>query len=465
MLLGLAAKANATTYYVDSSITDTNVGSATPDFTTYNPTTFATDTGSDSVYKTIADVNLKSFSAGDNIYFRKGQTWREQLTVPASGSAGNPITFGAYGSGDPPLISGADVVAGPWTQDAVTAADTETYESGSISAYWDTVTGASDATIFKNGSKSWRYAPSAGYLTTIKTGGTNADYTEIITWWRLDSASTLTGWNQTQTLQMEGGSWLGASGVGVWIDRNGGNTAWELSVGRDGPGATKYTISADTWYQLRFVVTANNGSGNAHAELYVDGTQRSSLTGLTLASAINANLKMGAFLYQATSFKINLDDTSVYTSDSTVLPSRWYSTVTTQPNVAILSRALGTLAASAVAVDATGEWFWSANTLYVYSVADPGATAIEASARANVILWNSKNYIRLENLQIEGANSTISDGAINIQHGSTGWQIDGVTAQFNRSGGYFSTLHLARLRMSRPCTMATSAWILTLLII
>jgi len=82
------------------------VNSATPDFTTYNPTTFETTGGSSSVYKTIADLNAKSFSAGDNIYFRKGQTWNEQLTISQSGSSGNQITFGAFGSGNKPIIDG-----------------------------------------------------------------------------------------------------------------------------------------------------------------------------------------------------------------------------------------------------------------------------------------------------------------------------------------------------------------------
>jgi hypothetical protein len=97
----------ATNYYVDSVITDTNPASATPDFTTYNPTTFETTGGVSSVYKTIADVNLKSFNAGDFIYFRKGQTWNEQLTIAQSGTVGGgPITFGAYGAGNKPIIDG-----------------------------------------------------------------------------------------------------------------------------------------------------------------------------------------------------------------------------------------------------------------------------------------------------------------------------------------------------------------------
>ena len=97
-------------YYVDSSITDTYVASATPDFTTYNPVTFETTGGTDLVYKTIADVNACTFVPDDIIYFRKGQTWREQLTVPSSGTSGHPITFGAYGTGVNPIISGADLI-------------------------------------------------------------------------------------------------------------------------------------------------------------------------------------------------------------------------------------------------------------------------------------------------------------------------------------------------------------------
>ncbi|HRZ30429.1 MAG TPA: right-handed parallel beta-helix repeat-containing protein, partial [Candidatus Paceibacterota bacterium] len=109
-LFSFPAVASATTYYVDSSITDTNVGSATPDFTTYNPTTFATDTGSASVYKTIADINtFSSLQPGDQVLFRKGQTWLEQLIVPASGTDGHQITFSSYGEGVNPKLIGSDV--------------------------------------------------------------------------------------------------------------------------------------------------------------------------------------------------------------------------------------------------------------------------------------------------------------------------------------------------------------------
>lgn len=67
-----------------------------------------------SAWKTIAKVNASSFNAGDVILFNKGDTWYETLIVPSSGSLGLPITFGAYGSGINPVISGFQEITS-WT--------------------------------------------------------------------------------------------------------------------------------------------------------------------------------------------------------------------------------------------------------------------------------------------------------------------------------------------------------------
>ena len=83
------------TYYVNSSSTGTGDGTTTA------------ITGANAAFKTIAEVNAKSFAAGDSCLFNRGQTWREQLNPSSSGSAGLPITFGAYGSGAKPKILGS----------------------------------------------------------------------------------------------------------------------------------------------------------------------------------------------------------------------------------------------------------------------------------------------------------------------------------------------------------------------
>ncbi len=94
------------TYYVDASDGNDN----------NNGTSQAT------AWKTINKVNSSSFNPGDNVLFKREEIWREALVVPSSGSSGNPITFGAYGSGEKPIISGRDSIsgwsaAGNWVQD------------------------------------------------------------------------------------------------------------------------------------------------------------------------------------------------------------------------------------------------------------------------------------------------------------------------------------------------------------
>lgn len=100
------AKAIGTNYYVDNTITDVYVASATCDYTTYNPATFSTSTGSSCVYKTLADINAKSFAGDDIIFLRRGQTWAERILPASSGTSGHQITYDAFGSGAAPSITG-----------------------------------------------------------------------------------------------------------------------------------------------------------------------------------------------------------------------------------------------------------------------------------------------------------------------------------------------------------------------
>lgn len=86
-----------TTYYVENGGNDGAAGT-TPG----------------AAWATISKVNGESYSAGDEILFNRGDVWREQLTIPSAGSADNPLTFGAYGSGDLPKITGTDLLT-TWT--------------------------------------------------------------------------------------------------------------------------------------------------------------------------------------------------------------------------------------------------------------------------------------------------------------------------------------------------------------
>lgn len=84
----------ATTYYVSPTGSD-----------------FSSGTSQNQPWRTINKVNNFTFASGDQILFQRGGTWREMLVPKASG-----LHFGAYGTGNRPVISGANLIRTGWTQ-------------------------------------------------------------------------------------------------------------------------------------------------------------------------------------------------------------------------------------------------------------------------------------------------------------------------------------------------------------
>src|SRR3989339_129340 len=92
--------ASASTYYVSNTGLDTNNGisESTP-------------------WQSISKINATTFSPGDSILFKKGDTFYGSITVSQSGTVGNPITFSSYGtSNEKPVITGFTTISG-WTDE------------------------------------------------------------------------------------------------------------------------------------------------------------------------------------------------------------------------------------------------------------------------------------------------------------------------------------------------------------
>ena len=101
LFLVVSSLVSATTYYISSSGNDDNNGisESTP-------------------WKSIVKVNssIASFQPGDRILFRRGDTFYGTLAISKSGLAGAAITFGAYGTGAKPVLTGFKTVTG-WTSE------------------------------------------------------------------------------------------------------------------------------------------------------------------------------------------------------------------------------------------------------------------------------------------------------------------------------------------------------------
>jgi hypothetical protein len=92
-------KSFATVYYVSNSGNDANTGVTT-----------------EQAWKTIARVNRFFFKPGDQILFKRGDTFVGTITVKYSGTNNKPITYGAWGEGAKPVISGFTTITG-WTNE------------------------------------------------------------------------------------------------------------------------------------------------------------------------------------------------------------------------------------------------------------------------------------------------------------------------------------------------------------
>ena len=101
ILLGLylacSSLAHATTYYVSNQGNDRNNGRFTGQ-----------------AWRTLDKVNtmIKHLRPGDEVLFRRNDRFTGSLVIGKSGVAGRPIKFGAYGSGNRPIIDGFHRLSG-----------------------------------------------------------------------------------------------------------------------------------------------------------------------------------------------------------------------------------------------------------------------------------------------------------------------------------------------------------------
>lgn len=63
------------------------------------------------------NASLSSVKAGDRVLFNRGETFYGQINLFRSGTAGNNITFGAYGTGVKPVITGFTTITSGWTSE------------------------------------------------------------------------------------------------------------------------------------------------------------------------------------------------------------------------------------------------------------------------------------------------------------------------------------------------------------
>jgi len=134
------------TYYVANSGSDSNNG---------------TSTGTP--WQTITKVNAASLNPGDSVLFNRGDTFYGSLTISHAGTSVNNITFGAYGTGANPILTGFVTTSG-WVN-----------AGGGIWTYTDSGLGSTVNVVTVNGTvQGYGRFPKTGYNTYSTFSGTTS---------------------------------------------------------------------------------------------------------------------------------------------------------------------------------------------------------------------------------------------------------------------------------------------------
>lgn len=338
-------------------------------------------------------------TAGDIVSFRKGEEFREQITVPNSGTSGNVITYTAHGSGADPIINGSDLITG-WTEASswttvytASLVTSNNYGSGNdMNARQVLGTFSTGGTKIRVTFTATGYAAGTQITATTfgKRSGTSDDFTESPTAITFDSGNPDKFLPQNTTYLSD-----------EIIYTTDVSTSYMIAIWHDNNTAVKYTDDAGATLYTEHGVGLSDESGDIAVSGYTTRTR-----------------------YQT------INKVEVLGTSATV----WQATLNTDPYQVFFDGVLGNEQASLEDVDSDKDWYWAANVLYVYSTSDPDTAytspGIEASVRNNCVRIADKSYITVEDLHLTMANQNLvivnySGGAI------TDFNIDNLTCDYS----------------------------------
>ena len=200
-------------------------------------------------WKTIGKVNASAFFPGDQILFKRGAVWREQLLTSSAGNAANFITFGSYGTGNRPVISALDLIVpgSSWTLDSANIWKTTVPIQPKVVVF-DSVLG----------------------ITVTSKAALDADYK----WWWSSNVLYVYSVSTPDTRWLNPGVQVGARPNAINITKNyitldnlevqGANTSWMGNVHMESNGVNHFIMQncESKWGCHGFAIGPRNGGSN-----------------------------------------------------------------------------------------------------------------------------------------------------------------------------------------------------------
>ena len=354
----------------------------------------------DDPWQTVAKVNSSSFSGDDHILFKRDCIWREQLTtVPPGGSDGSPITFGAYGSGNNPIITGADLFNSDWSNTGTELDDN--FNDNDISDWL--ISGGVSA-----GSGRMNIDVATGSDFAYRGFTARAEY-----WMSCRVNISSISWGDANYIifnAFESGAFTNT--LCLFLYNSGGNIVVYSGYLNDagaqtgGDGSVLITTGEYHNFLMHYKKSSAPGANNGIAQIWMDGTPVLNLTNVDNDAISDVEIiLLGNLVMDGTTgtAAIYIDDFKMGTTPSGL--NLYRHAATTEPNFVLFDEVRGTKESSAGLVSSAREWSWLANNLYVYSTSDPASayTAVESGVRDYGVA-NAANYVSFDSLQVEKGN-------------------------------------------------------------
>ncbi len=414
-------------YYVSSSGgSDTYAGTAT-----------------NVAWATMAKINGSTFSPGDTISLKKGDTWRETLTPPSAGTYALPIRFTSYGAGSNPIID-ASYVFDEWFQVGANGDITnDNFETGSFKAgVWGTGTANCSVVTWGSGGEP------AGDGTAGGTYGLKIPATKTLDITLGTSTYSFVNFDFYVRMPASGGgdqklmAFYNNDGtpalIGTLRLRDMG-TSYKLFFYNNvtSQSTTASTAMAfESWHRLSVIMITDfrglsaNNYGNFNVLL--DGSSE-----LALYSAAQVNfgaqkkvskvsfgfadttsiLYLDAFRY--TRGKLDVANSAGLWTQYT--PTAYVNTAGQRPKIYTDNVCSGLMAANLAAVDSTGDWFADNDGTYpqYFMYDNPTGKVINIPILdAAINIGGAKNFLTFDNLTLKRSRQNLvamsggADGAV-----------------------------------------------------
>jgi hypothetical protein len=366
------------------------------------------------------------------VYFEKGQTWQEQLSVPSSGNSTDQITFGAYGSGNKPIITGVEdipgwAIGGNWTA----GSETETFYPdahvetssvdgiaihGSDNTAWATIQGGAGTYGDASGVYGAMYA-------SLKSGSVSD--------WEYIRRSIVVF--DTSVLPDDANITSATLSLYGYVKSDGLNITPDLNIYLAAPASNTDVVAGDynslgTTAYCDAAITYAGFDANGWNDFVFNATGITAISktiptrfGVREATHDAGNSEPGGVpAGQYSSFAFYEADTDnngktpklVVTYDSTTV---WYIDCTNDPQRLFIDGTEYIEAENEAGIDATYRWWYdSGNTrLYIYATENPSTaySSIEGS-RVNIasaVFISGVDYITIENIEVRGGNYAINN--------------------------------------------------------